>query len=387
MTGRQAPSPRLGLAALLLLALGGPGTAVTAQPAGHDPHQHHSPGPAPPPETPAEEGLRIPDVRLVDQEGREVRFHSDLIAGKVVAMNFVFTTCTTICRPMGAIFAKLQRELGDRAGRDVHLVSVSIDPVTDTPERLKAWAESLGAGPGWTLLTGAKTDVDNLLKALGVFTPDYTDHAPTVLIGNARAGSWKRTYGLAPPSKLTELIDEVTAFDAGAASDERAEQIARAREYFTDVELVNQHGEKMRLYSDLLHGKTVVISPFFTTCTGVCPVLNQKLAAIQRHLGERLGSEAHLISISVDPVTDTPDKLAAYAERFGAKPGWYFLSGEKENVDWALYKLGQYVEDKEAHTNVMIVGNETTGQWRKVFGLSPAEELVRIVEEVLNDDG
>ena len=168
---------------------------------------------------------------------------------------------------------------------------------------------------------------------------------------------------------------------------DRTAEIDRARQYFTDVVLVNQDGEDMRLYSDLLHGKTVVISPFFTTCTGVCPVLSGKVAAIGRRLADRLGKDLHLISISVDPETDTPARLKAYAERFEARPGWYFLAGKKENVDWALHKLGQYVEDREAHTNVMIIGNEATGRWRKAFGLSPPEELIRIVEEVLDDAG
>lgn len=170
-------------------------------------------------------------------------------------------------------------------------------------------------------------------------------------------------------------------------SPDRSAETDRARQYFTDVVLVDQDGEPMRLYSDLLRGKTVVISPFFTSCTGVCPVLTGKLAAIQRRFADRLGKDLRLISISVDPETDTPERLKAYAERFNAGPGWYFVAGKKENVDWALYKLGQYVEEKEAHTNILIIGNETTGRWRKVFGLSPPEELIHAVEEVLDDGG
>ena len=168
---------------------------------------------------------------------------------------------------------------------------------------------------------------------------------------------------------------------------DRTAEVERARKYFSDVLLVNQDGEEMRFYSDLLHGKTVVICPFFTTCTGVCPVLTQKVAAIQRRFADRLGKDLHLISLSVDPETDTPPLLKAYAERFKAEPGWYFLGGKKENVDWALYKVGQYVEDKAAHTNIMVIGNEATGHWKKAFGLSTPEELIQLVEEVLDDAG
>src|SRR5436305_7725055 len=151
--------------------------------------------------------LVIPDVAVVDQEGRPVRFYSDLVHGKVVMMNFVFTTCTTICPPLGATFAKVRKLLGERAGRDVQLISVSIDPAADTPARLKAWAQKLGGGPGWTLVTGDPEEITRLLKALGVYTPSRGDHSPLLLAGNDAQGRWTRAYGLAPPAKLIELID------------------------------------------------------------------------------------------------------------------------------------------------------------------------------------
>jgi protein SCO1/2 len=131
--------------------------------------------------------LTIPNVLVRDQFGNETRF-PDLLKDKTVAVNFVFTTCTTICPPMGANFAQLRRLLGARAGKDVRLISVSVDPVTDTPQRLKTWSEKFNASEGWTLLTGAKSDVDALLKAFGVFTADKWDHSPTALIGHAGSG-------------------------------------------------------------------------------------------------------------------------------------------------------------------------------------------------------
>src|ERR1044071_2568052 len=82
---------------------------------------------------------KIPDVALVDQNGRSVRFYSDMVKGKTVVVNFIFTSCTTVCSPMGANFAALQQRLGDRS--DVALLSVSIDPTTDTPARLRSWSE------------------------------------------------------------------------------------------------------------------------------------------------------------------------------------------------------------------------------------------------------
>ena len=153
----------------------------------------------------------IPDVELIDQDGRRVHFYTDLVKGRTVAINFIFTTCTTICPPLGATFARVERELGERAGRDVRLISVSVDPATDTPERMKEWGAKFKAGAGWTLLTGAKPAVDELLRALGAQTGRPEDHSPAVLIGNDALGQWTRTYGLARPTKLVEIIDAALA--------------------------------------------------------------------------------------------------------------------------------------------------------------------------------
>jgi cytochrome oxidase Cu insertion factor (SCO1/SenC/PrrC family) len=161
--------------------------------------------------------LSIPEVSLLNQEGQDVRFYSDLVKGKVVAINFVFTTCTTICPPMGANFASLQRLLRDRGGREVHLISVSVDPAVDTPARLKNWASRFGAGPGWTLVTGPKPDVDGLLKALKVFTPDKNDHSPTVLVGDEVRGVWTRVWGLARPAEMAKAIERVMNEPSGAS--------------------------------------------------------------------------------------------------------------------------------------------------------------------------
>ena len=160
-----------------------------------------------------------------------------------------------------------------------------------------------------------------------------------------------------------------------------------AHKYFTDVELVTQNGKKVKFYSDLLQGKVVIINSFFATCQGSCLPLNQNLAKVQEALGDRLGKDVYILSISVDPTVDTPTNLNAYAKKLNARPGWFFLTGAKENVDFALKKIGQFVDDKQDHLNIFIIGNERTGLWKKAFGLAKSEELVKVVESVLNDDG
>ena len=160
-----------------------------------------------------------------------------------------------------------------------------------------------------------------------------------------------------------------------------------AEKYFTDVELTNQDGKKVRFYSDVLKGKTVIVNAFFTTCTSVCPPMNRNMEKIQEALGDRVGRDVFLVSITVDPEVDTPARLKEYAQKFHAGSGWVFLTGKKENLDWALYKLGQYVENKDDHKTIFIIGNEPTGLWKKAFGMANVAELVQVVESVVNDKG
>jgi protein SCO1 len=163
--------------------------------------------------------LTIPEVALVNQRGDHVHLYRDLIQGKVVAINFVYTTCRTVCSLMGAKFAELQQRLHEQEGEETlpapHLLSISVDPVVDTPQRLQAWGQQFQAGPGWTMLTGDKYVIETLLKALQVFTPDKGEHAPIVLVGNDAAGTWMRVNGLAAtPSMLAQLL---TALSHAAA--------------------------------------------------------------------------------------------------------------------------------------------------------------------------
>ncbi len=167
---------------------------------------------------------------------------------------------------------------------------------------------------------------------------------------------------------------------------DRTEQSA-AHRYFSDVVLVNQHGDALRLYSDLLKGKVVVINSFFATCTGVCPVMNRKMAQIQAMLGDRVGRDVLLLSITVDPENDTPARLRDYAASYGARPGWHFLTGKRENVEFALRRLGQYVEAPEDHMTIIIVGNEPTGLWKKILALADTGQILQAVLSVANDKG
>ncbi len=184
----------------------------------------------------------------------------------------------------------------------------------------------------------------------------------------------------------TSLLGAPAVAEA-AGSRRSPSETAVARGYFTDTELVDQNGEVHRFYSDLLEGKVVVIDSVFTTCTLVCPVLGQKMKGLQVAAGDRLGRDVHLLSITVDPEVDTPAKLHAFGEQLGARDGWYFLTGSRENVERVLQKLGFAVADKESHSTIVLMGNERTGLWKKTNGLSSSDELVELFRGVLEDSG
>jgi cytochrome oxidase Cu insertion factor (SCO1/SenC/PrrC family) len=348
--------------------------------------------------TQTETRQNIPDIELVDQDGRTVHLYTDLLNGRVAALSFIFTTCTTICPLIGANLSRLQTELDQSLGDDIALISVSVDPVTDTPQRMKAWGAQFGAKPGWELLTGRKEAVDQLLKVAGLFTPDIQSHSPFLLLVNGRAGGWTRVNAIeTPPPKIAEMLRKM-ATTAGAripksdarqasvsAAPDHANAVSPAERYFGDILLTNQDGKQLRLYTDILKGNVVIINSFYSTCTGVCRVTIPVFKQLQDSLGERVGKNIRLISLTVDPQNDTPEVLRKYAAGVGAKPGWEFLTGDKQTVEQALYKFGFHTDAKEDHSNVFIIGNESTGLWKKVLGIAPPYEIRRSVESVLED--
>jgi protein SCO1/2 len=148
----------------------------------------------------------IADVSVRDQDGRALRFQRDLVQGRVVAINFVFTGCSAVCPLMGANFASVQQLLGDRLPQAA-LISVSIDPLNDTPARLREWRDKFSTKQGWTLVTGRKSDMDRLLQSLGAAAPDPGSHAPFILIVDGINGSpWMRMDGLADPAKVAAAL-------------------------------------------------------------------------------------------------------------------------------------------------------------------------------------
>ncbi len=163
--------------------------------------------------------VRLFDAPLTDQDGRNVRFVRDVAGGRIVVVDTFFTNCGLICPILGAIFADLQKMLGDLLDREVRLVSITVDPVTDISPRLKEYAARWEARPGWYFLTGGKQNVDHVLEGLGMYSADFTEHPASFLVGDVREGKWTRIYGFATPERLMGHVKELLAQREGIPPD------------------------------------------------------------------------------------------------------------------------------------------------------------------------
>jgi protein SCO1 len=143
--------------------------------------------------------------------------------------------------------------------------------------------------------------------------------------------------------------------------------------YFTNLEVVDQDGRKLRFYDDVLKGRQVVISFIFTTCKEICPLSTSRLARVKDILGKRDGLT--FVSISVDPENDTPEKLKAYADAFSVGENWLFLTGNTENLKTIAAKLGNREKFKELHRNEIVLGNASTGEWARNSAFIEPERL------------
>jgi len=214
------PSVKLGLVALALTSLGRPSPARGA-------------GGPEPPRTPATPGrdatkcecqcngdaaqgasrpapkryaretvtYRLPEVSLLDIDGREVRLASVLDQDGPVMLQFVFTTCPTICGALSGTFSSVQEKLGDELA-NAHLVSISIDPEHDRPEQLRRYAKSFGAGPRWRFYTGRREDVAAVQKAFDAYRANKMSHEPLTFLRPRRGAPWVRLTGLLSAADL-----------------------------------------------------------------------------------------------------------------------------------------------------------------------------------------
>jgi protein SCO1/2 len=152
----------------------------------------------------------FPNVALTTHEGATVRLYDDLLEGKAVAINVIYTSCKDECPLETARLVQLQRLLGERVGRDIFFYSISIDPKNDTPQILKAYAEKFGVGPGWLFLTGRPEDIRLVTKKLGLSRAadlaNVDGHTASLMVGNVPAGQWMRNSAVDDPGFLAGTI-------------------------------------------------------------------------------------------------------------------------------------------------------------------------------------
>ncbi len=199
------------------------------------------------------------------------------------------------------------------------------------------------------------------------------------LMGALAGSAWAHSEGSAPAApQQKEPVADIPAKKTARPD---------ARAYFTDTELVTQDGKKVRFYSDVLEGHTVVINVIYTNCKDACPLITQKLIEVKGQIGDLFGNQVHFVSISSDPVRDTPAALKAFAKKQKADvPGWVFLTGDKKNIDFILKKLGQFSEHVEEHSTLLIAGNVPEKRWSKIRPDAPSPAIATRLQLLAKPD-
>lgn len=154
------------------------------------------------------ERYTIPDVVLVNQDGKKVRLASLLNSDQPVVVDFIYGTCTTICPVLSAGYVNLQNKLG-ASSQKPRLISITIDPENDSPKVMKEYLNRYRAKPGWDFLSGSRADIDAVMKGFNAYIPDKMSHYPLNLIRVPKDGSWVRLYGLLSSREFVEEYQRV----------------------------------------------------------------------------------------------------------------------------------------------------------------------------------
>lgn len=178
---------------------------------------------------------------------------------------------------------------------------------------------------------------------------------------------------------------EVTASPNAITNDDQAAE-EKARNYFTDTEVIDQNGNKLRFYSDVLKDRVLLINFIFTNCGDYCPMVTQKLIQTRSQMAESVKDDIWFISISVDPERDTPEAMKAFAKKHGVDESrWIFLTGQTQNLDFIVKRLGQYSKDVESHSTLMLGANTRTRHWTRVMPMATPPDIARQMRELAEE--
>jgi protein SCO1/2 len=195
-----------------------------------------------------------------------------------------------------------------------------------------------------------------------------------------RLQTWRTRVCLAAIAIAVALGSLVVADGGGRqATAATGDRVGALAGYFPNVIVMTHDKRRVRFFDDLIKGRTVAINFMFTTCKSVCPLSTANLRKVQGLVRDRLGKDVLMLSISVDPGTDTPDALARYAAAHDVGPGWLFLTGSRNDIDRIRRRLASTDDDDDPsqHTGMLTYGNEPAGQWRMVNVMAPPEKLAR----------
>jgi cytochrome oxidase Cu insertion factor (SCO1/SenC/PrrC family) len=174
---------------------------------------------------------------------------------------------------------------------------------------------------------------------------------------------------------------------AGNAPADKASAEAKARDYFSNIELVDQNGRSVRFYDEVLKDKIVVISFIFTNCQSACPLMTRNLTMIRDMLRENERQAIHFVSISIDPLRDTPAAMKEFAQKHDADiEGWLWLTGQPDDVNNVTQRLGSYTDDPEAHTTTLLAANVPNAHWTKIPPNVPPNGVVARLRLLVEED-
>jgi cytochrome oxidase Cu insertion factor (SCO1/SenC/PrrC family)/cytochrome c2 len=172
------------------------------------------------------------------------------------------------------------------------------------------------------------------------------------------------------------------AFAILCASAPADAQMRRGAEFFPNLPVVNQHGEQLKFYDDLIKDKIVVVMFIYTSCTDICPLTTARMTQIEDKLGAAVGREIFIVSITVDPENDTPGKLKAYSRAFGTGPGWSFVTGRPEDIRAINHRLGERSKVLSEHRNEIVLGNDRTGEWQRDNVMGDLDRVTLSIREM-----
>ena len=159
-------------------------------------------------------------------------------------------------------------------------------------------------------------------------------------------------------------------------------QLRRGPEYFPNLPVMNQNGEQLKFYDDLIKDKIVVVMFIYTSCTDICPLTTARMTLIEDKLGAAVGKDIFIVSMTVDPEVDTPDKLKAYSKAFATGPGWSFVTGKPEDIRAINYRLGERSKKLSEHRNEIVLGNDVTGEWQRDNVMGDLDRVVTSIREM-----